>query len=52
MLAKSYPYYLANKAVFANEDLIVNEATRLDNWIQEAIAGGADLLCGRIKYAI
>jgi hypothetical protein len=49
MLAKSYPYYLADKAVFANEDLIVNEATRLDNWIQEAIAGGADLLCGRIK---
>lgn len=23
MLAKSYPYYLANKAVFANEDLVV-----------------------------
>ena len=23
MLAKSYPYYLANKAVYANEDLKV-----------------------------
>ena len=25
MLAKSYPYYLANKAVFANEDLEVTD---------------------------
>tara|TARA_R110001592_G_scaffold54017_2_gene165509 strand:+ start:5536 stop:6972 length:1437 start_codon:yes stop_codon:yes gene_type:complete len=35
MLAKSYPYYLANKAVFANQDLVVydkysgGEATRV-----------------------
>ena len=35
MLAKSYPYYLANKPVFANEDLRVDdkytgeEATRV-----------------------
>jgi len=25
MLAKSYPYYLANKAIYANEDLIVTD---------------------------
>ena len=35
MLAKSYPYYLANKAIYANEDLVVSdkysgeEATRV-----------------------
>lgn len=35
MLAKSYPYYLANKAIFANQDLVVydkfsgDEATRV-----------------------
>ena len=25
MLQKSYPYYLANQAVYANEDLVVND---------------------------
>jgi acyl-CoA reductase-like NAD-dependent aldehyde dehydrogenase len=48
MLAKSYPYYLANKAVYANEDLIVTdkyngeEATRVamadQSVIDQAIA--------------
>ncbi len=31
---------------FIGPMISVNEATRLDNWIQEAVAGGADLLCG------
>ncbi len=31
---------------FIGPMISVNEATRLDNWVQEAVAGGADLLCG------
>ena len=31
---------------FIGPMISVSEATRLDNWIQEAVAAGADLLCG------
>jgi len=52
MLAKRYPYYLANKAVFANEDLVVTDkysgepATRVamasPSVIDQAIAAAVD----------
>jgi acyl-CoA reductase-like NAD-dependent aldehyde dehydrogenase len=36
----------ADEATFIGPMIDVKEATRLDNWIQEAQAGGATLLCG------
>jgi len=34
------------EATFVGPMIDVKEAARLDNWIQEAVAGGAKLLCG------
>lgn len=34
------------EATFVGPMIDVKEAARLDNWIQEAVAGGATLLCG------
>jgi acyl-CoA reductase-like NAD-dependent aldehyde dehydrogenase len=35
-----------DRDVFVGPMIDVKEATRLDHWIQEAVAGGAKLLCG------
>ncbi|WP_293883155.1 aldehyde dehydrogenase family protein [Sphingomonas sp.] len=35
-----------DRNTFIGPMIDVNEATRLDNWIQEAVAAGATLLCG------
>jgi len=36
----------ADEATFVGPMIDVKEATRLDNWIKEATAGGATILCG------
>lgn len=35
-----------NEDTFIGPMISESEATRLDNWVQEAVAAGADLLCG------
>jgi acyl-CoA reductase-like NAD-dependent aldehyde dehydrogenase len=61
MLAKSYPYYLANKAIFANQDLIVYdkysgaEATHValadEKVIDQAISAAVDATLPMRKLA-
>lgn len=50
MLAKSYPYYLANKAVYANEDLVVTNKYTGEPATTVAMAG-ADTIDAAIAAA-